>query len=261
MPRARIRCAGLAALAGVLALGCRQAPAPAAVDPALASCLTGDTLAAAGVNLDRLRASALYSKLPAAVAALLEPLRDASYLLLAYDGRDILAAARGRFPEAPVGSALLGKNIAVFGSPAALEKAKAQHRVGRTGAEWLLDRGAAVSTSPVWAVARGGVSFPLSGNAANLNRLSRLAEYETIALQLGPAIELEAAAVGRSPEAARNFEETLRGFFSLAAAGAGRAPDLAALLHSAQVTRDGAAVHASLSATPEQIVRVFALAE
>ncbi len=250
----------LVLLTGLLLTGCRRPQAPAAVDAALSSCLDRETLAVAGVNLDRLRASSLYAKLPAASSAVLEPLRAASYLLVAYDGTEFLAAAQGRFREAPAGSELLGDGIAVFGSTAALKRAKAQHAVGRTGAGWLLERAAGVSNNPVWVAARGGVTFPLTGNATNLNRLLRLAEYETVALKLGPVVELEAAAAGHNPENARNLEETLRGFFSLAAAGVAHEPDLAALLRSAQVRREGADVTASLRATSEQVARIVALA-
>lgn len=133
--------AGFAAAAAAtiaLAVSCRQSTPAAAVDPALAACVPSDTLALAGVNLEQLRASALYRRLPPGAAPFLEPLRNASYLLLAWNGKDVLAIARGTFREPPAGAVLLAKNLAVSGSPEAVRVAAAQRKTGQTGARWLL---------------------------------------------------------------------------------------------------------------------------
>ena len=250
--------AAVLALLFIVALSCRR-PAPGAVDRALAACLTADTSAVAGVNLDRLRASELYRTIPPDAAGLLESARNAGYILAAYDGKDILVAARGDFGSPPAGAVLLGKNIAVFGSPAAVRAAAAQYNSGQTGARRLLDRAESVAADPLWMAVRGGASFPLTGNAANLNRLLQLTEYATLGVRLGSRIDLEAAGAGRTPEAARNLEETLRALFSLAAAAAAREPDLTALLGSVQVRREGLTVRATLSAAPEQAGRILGL--
>src|ERR1039458_10293480 len=81
--------AALLALAA-FATGCHSAP-PAAIDRAMASCVPADTVILGGVDCQRLRASPVYRKLPAAATALLEPLRPATYLVLASNGRDYLA--------------------------------------------------------------------------------------------------------------------------------------------------------------------------
>src|ERR1039457_4193817 len=120
--RAAVAAAALVALWGT----CRTAGPRQTVDAAWTACVPQDTLALAGVNLEQLRASALWQKLPPGAAAFLEPLRNASYLLLAYNGKDVLAIARGAFHEVPAGAVLLTKDLAVSGSPQAIRAATAQ---------------------------------------------------------------------------------------------------------------------------------------
>src|ERR1035437_3881798 len=112
-----LRAATAAAALIALWVSCRTAGPRQAVDAALTACVPPDTLALAGVNLEQLRASAIYQKLPPGAAAFLGPLRNASYLLLAYNGKGVLAIARGAFREAPPGAVLLAKDLAVSGSP------------------------------------------------------------------------------------------------------------------------------------------------
>lgn len=233
---------------------CRT-PAPgAAVPDALAICTTPDTLALAGVNLDQLRASPLYQLLPPGAAAFLQPLRDASYLLLAYNGKDVLAVASGTFRDPPAGSVLLAKGLAVSGSPDAIRAATAQRKTGHAGARWLLDRAPA---GQIWAVAVGGVAFPLTGDAANLNRFLSFADYASLAIRLDNGVRLDALGAGRTPESAQRLEESLRAFLTLAAAGASRDRPLADLLRAIQLQRDAFTVHVSFAATPGQVANLL----
>jgi hypothetical protein len=251
------RPATVAALALVALFACRTlAPRPA-VDAALAACIPPDTLALAGVNLEQFRASAVYQKLPPSTAAFLQPLRDASYLLLAYNGKDVLAVARGSFREPPAGAVLLAKDLAVSGTPEAIRAATAQHKTDRTGAPWLL--GHAPTAGQIWLVARGGVAFPLTGDAANLNRFLSFTEYASVAIRLDSGVRIDVLGAGRTAESAQHLEETSRAFFTLAAAGAQRNDPLAGLLHSIQVQRDALTVRASISASPDQIASLAAL--
>ena len=252
-----LRAATAAAALIALWASCRTAGPRQAVDAALTACVPPDTLALAGVNLEQVRASALYQKLPPGAAAFLEPLRNASYLLLAYNGKDVLALARGAFPEAPAGAVLLTKDLAVSGSPQAVRAATAQRKTGRTGAPWLLER--VPGASQVWAVVQGGVAFPLTGDAANLNRFLSLVEYGSLAVRLDSSVRIDALGAGRTAESAQQLEETLRAFFSVAAAGALRDRALADLLRSVQVRRDGLTVHAAIVALPEQLGKLAAL--
>ena len=242
------RFAALVALAGV-AISCRSIHAPAGVSREMAALIPADTLILAGLNLDDLRASPLYPKLPPAARALTEPFRDAAYLLVASNGKDIAAIARGRFREAPPGATLAAPSLAVAG-----------HKNGRDGAPDLLARAASLAGGKqIWIVARGGVPLPVAGNAANLNRLLRNTEYAAMAARVGSGIEIEATAVGRTAEAGREFEENLRAILTLTAAANARQPDLVALIHSIQISREDRTVRASFSGGADAADRLLRL--
>jgi len=195
---------------------------------------------------------------PLAARALAEPLRDAGYLLLASNGKDIVAIARGGFREAPAGATLVAPGLAVTGSPDSVQAAIAQHKAGRNGAPDLLAHAASFADSrQIWMVARGGVPLPVTGNAANLNRLLRDTEYAGIAVRLGSGIEIEATAVGRTAESGREFEENLRAILSLTAAASARQPDVVALIRSVQIRREDRTVRASLSGGPDAADRLL----
>ena len=248
-----IRAAHAAALAcAFFAVSCSRQERPAGVDPSLAACVPASTLALAGVDLAALRASPLSRSLPAAAAAALEPLRDATYVLAGYDGKSVLIAAMGKFREAPSGTSLLSSEIAVAGSPEFVAAARAQLATGKTGAGWLLARAPSPAEHAVWAVAVGGMALPVTGNAANLNPLLQLADYASVSLSLGERPRIELGGAGRDAASAARLEETLRAFLSLGARAPGVQPSLASPLRAAEVVRSGLAVRASIVLTPEQ---------
>src|SRR5690348_17083857 len=125
----------LTILALVALAACHKPPSsPASV---LAARLPATAKVVAGLDLDQLRSTPLYAKLP-------ENLRDASYAMLAYDGREVTTAT------------LTGGRVILSGPE------------GPGAPRELMDR---APSSPVWVVARGDASLPLAGNLANLNRL------------------------------------------------------------------------------------------
>ena len=225
--------AALVALAAA-AISCGSINAPAGVNREMAASIPADTLILAGLNLDELRASPLYPKLPPVARALAEPFRDAAYLLVASNGKDIAAIAPG--------------------------PAVAGHKTGRGGASDLLARAASLSSGKqIWIVARGGVPLPVAGNAANLNRLLRNTEYAAIAARIDSGIEIEATAVARTAEAGREFEENLRAILTLTAAASARQPDLVALIRSIRIRREDRTVHAALSGGPDAAASLLRL--
>jgi hypothetical protein len=257
----RTRLGGAAGIAVVaLAASCRPAGPPPIVDAALANCLSSDTLAVAGVDLRLVRASAAYGRLGSA-AAFLEPFREADYALLAYNGKDLLVVGRGAFAAAPAGAVLLARGLAAWGSPAALRAAAAQRQTGATGAPWLLDCAAEAGRfGQIWAVVRGEGALTFPGNAANLSRLLGFTEYATFAAKLTDGIDLQAAGVTRDAAGAERLEERVRALVSLALLGAGRNAALAAPLRALKLSRQGAAVHVTLTASPEQAAALLGLA-
>lgn len=227
----------------------------------MSSCIPGSTAILAGLNLDQLRAAALYPKLPSALLAIIEPLRPAGYTLFASDGTNLLAISRGLFRESPSGATLLSPDLAIAGTPELLRAALAQHRAGTIAAPDLLIRAQPLAADhPIWIVVRGSVTLPLTGNLANLNRLLHATEYTTIALDLRDPIALQIAGVCHTPDDGRQLEQSLRAILSLTAAASARQPALAAMLHAIQIHRDGLTVHVTLSTGTDalnQLLRAF----
>lgn len=244
------RVAAAVAAAAAITVSCRPATAPA-IDPGLASCVTSTAVATAGLDLDRLRASPLYPKLTPVVGMAIEPLRNASQLLVTWDGKSFVFVARGKFREAPAGATLIDSTLAISGEAEAVRSAIAQHKTGTTGAPDLLGHAAAVAGSgEIWAAVRGRVTLPLTGNAANLNRLLRLVDYATFMAKLGSRIDLDLTGASRTADEGQRLEETLRAIVSLAGAAS---PRLEPVLRSVQVRREGPIVHVTLSTDADAV--------
>ncbi len=164
----------------LLATSCARQPKPP-VDPDLAARLPPNAAIVAGLDIDRLRRTPLFPKLP-------ESFRDASYVLAGYDPPNLVTASR------------IAGRVSVGGSTA-------------KGAPPDLLRHAA--TTPVWIAARGDANLPLTGNLANLNRLLRQTAYTRVTADVGERIDFAAEGVCRAPEAAAHLEQNVRAIASL----------------------------------------------
>ena len=254
-PRLLLSLALLAFAAGV---ACKQSTPPV-VDSGMASCVTGDTVALAGADLDRLRASPFVAGMGDSAHDLLAQYSNASKLLVAWNSRELLIVERGLFKTPPPGVTAIEPGLAVTGSPGRISSAVAQHRKGSTGASGLIGYGSEIGAhSAIWLAVRGGTALPLSGNLANLNVLLEDADFAGAALDLGGAATLRFAARGRTAQSAERLEERLRGFLSLAGEAEVHRPDLARLLGAAQIQRSGSDVTATLSASPDVLAKLIA---
>lgn len=231
--------------------GCARTPARSAVEE-MNSCVPSGTIVLAGAHLDRVRGNALFQKLSGDALSVLEPMRDADSLLAAYNGSDFVLIGHGLFTKAPAGATLVTANLAVGGSAGAVQAVARQHATGQTGAPALVAWAQPVSSEAIWAVAAGGATLPLQGNLANLNRLLRLTDHATLGVDLNAAVMVHATGYGRSADAARQLEETLRSFVSLGAATT-RDRDLEAVLKKVTIAREGTIVRVSAAATAEEI--------
>src|SRR5450759_5406927 len=83
-----------APIALAILAACRTPAPPAAIDPALSARVPMATVALAGVDLDRLRASPLYARLSPAALPLLTPFAHAHRVLIASNGVELLTIAR-----------------------------------------------------------------------------------------------------------------------------------------------------------------------
>ena len=194
------------------------APARHAASP-LAAYIPPGTDAIAYADLDRLRGTPLYARLPVP-----DQLGEASAVLVVLQGKDWALAARGHFPPLPAGATLLGPDVAAAGAPGLLHAMQSRPDGGAD----LVAR--APADAPAWLVARGRATLPITGNLANFNRLLHQAEYTAIGLRVSDRLEIDAAAQCATPAQALHLEQNIRAIASLAR------------LQSFTVTSDGATV-------------------
>jgi len=242
-----IRSRFAAPLALALLAACRPAAPPAAIDPALSARVPGATVALAGIDLERLRASPLYARLPPAAQAYLTPFAHAHRVLIASTGVELLTIARGVVP----GATQVAPDVALSGAPGLIAAASAAH----PPAGILPTAEGVASTRPIWIAVRGGVPLPLEGNLANVNNLLRGAEYVTLALDPGDPSDLRLVARCPTAEAALRFEKSFRAMVSLGAANA-RQPAVIGMLASIRIDREESAVRVSLSAPVDALVKL-----
>jgi hypothetical protein len=217
---------------------CRKAPSPA-LDSDLSSCIPPGATLVAGVDLAQLRSSPLYANLPSATRHSLEPFREASYAIVASDGSRFVVAARGRLD----GAKMLTSNLGLIGSQDFVDAAAAQHRTGRSGVPSLV---AHAPGSPLWIVADGSGTIPLTGNARNLNRLLHDTEYLTIAVTFAARPAIVATGVCRGEDAARRIEESARALVSI-----GR------VATPIQIRRDGVTVVIETEVEPDDLAALL----
>jgi len=199
--------------------------------------------------LQEIRNGHFYSSLPPAWRSALDPLREARLAWLAYNGNELLVIAGGAFSSPPAGTARLTPKIILAGSANAVRTASQQYATGRTGAPELVAKGAPVMHGAIWAVIRGDTHLPLSGNLANLNRMLHFTQYTTAALEGDSVLRIDLTGYCATPDVARRLEENLRGLVTLSSS-ATHSANLAALLKSIQVNRDGSNVHVHFEANP-----------
>ncbi len=229
------------ALALTLAIlcACGTVGPPPVIDATLSARVPPATVALAGINLDQLRGSPLYTKSPPAVQAFLTPLANAHEVLIASTGTQLLAIARGAVPGATVAA----PGIALYGDPELIAAGSAQHPPAAILA--LADSVAAGHT--IWIAHRGGIALPLEGNAANLNNLLRATESITVAIGPDDPAGIDITAQCPTPGSAQHFEQSVRALASLTAATA-RDPQITAALQAIVITRADRVVRIALRA-------------
>jgi hypothetical protein len=231
----------VAPLSLALLAACRAPAPPSAIDPALSARVPVATVALAGIDLDRLRASPLYARLPPAALAFLAPFARAHRVLIASTGVELLTIARGVVPDATQ----IAPDLALSGAPSLVADATAAH----PPAGILASAESVAAVRPVWIAVRGGVALPLEGNLANVNNLLRGVEYVTLALDPGDPADLQLVARCPTPEAALHFERSFRALVSLAAAHA-------SVLESIRIVREDRVVRVSLSAPLDALAKL-----
>ena len=233
----------------MLLAACRTGgPAPA-VEPELGALVPLGATALAFVDLDQLRAAPLAGRLPANVAALLEPFREAHRVLIAARGVELLAIARGAVP----GATQAPQGISLLGAPGMIAAATVVHLPSPLlAAAEPIARGHAV-----WIVAQGGLTFPLEGNLANVNTLLRDTESAALTVALQDPMTVELTARCTTPATALHFEQTVRAIVSITAATTRKQPAMTALWDGIQLTRDDRTVRASAAVGTDALAQLL----
>lgn len=258
-PRRLLRLLPIIAALALLAPACHRAPPPS-ISPSVASSIPAGTSALAGVDINSLRRSPLYARLPQSAKSMLGVAPGATRLFLAWNGTDLLTLAQGEFTAAPPGFTLIDRHLAAGGSGDALRAAQAQRQSGRTGAPGLLTHAAELAPNrTVWIAAAGDAPLPLAGNSANLGRLLRYTRYATAAARIDDRVDIEATGFCAGPGQARELEEKLRAFVSLLSAATARRPDLAAAWNSVRIETSGNTVRATIALSPELSEKALSL--
>lgn len=238
----------------VLLAGCGSLTRHGPIDPALAVYIPPDAVALAGIQADQVRASPIYRVLATRLAQL--SMVDAAHeLLIATDGKNVLAAARGDFAAQSESGAitLIGKNIALGGSPGAVRSAIDQSKSGvHASPRDLMARVDGLpANAQIWAVVanwRGATPDQLRqmGNFANLDRVLRLLEGASLTVDLRAGVHAALVGDSRTEADAKTLADSLRGLTSLARMGVQRRPDLVRVFDGIQVNQEGRVVHVNV---------------
>ncbi len=281
----------LAVAAALIALaGCRTAPRSVRIDPALATLVPADAVLLAGIRVDKLRGAAAWGKFAnrpmpflddAARETGLDLRQDVWEVLLVSDGAHAVAFARGKFGETglePRVSAqaerMSYKGVTVAGSPResiAFLTASTVVAGPRESVQWAIDqRDRATGPSrtlaalvrqiapenQVWAVAVGGTSPELRGNAGNVAKALSISESAWAAVQVDRDARLAAELTGRSEQDAKQLQDALGALAALARIST-RDAELARALESLQIQRRDRTVTVNAMLTAAQLEKLL----
>jgi hypothetical protein len=226
----------LLAILAIANIACRSTP-PRYLDPEMAAHIPPGTIVLAGMDLDKLRGTSLAPMLPPITV-------NASYALGTYNGRDSQLLLRGHFREAPPGTTLISNTLAVFGGT--------QSGVGEAPTGLLEVAERIAPGGPVWLVSQGGVTLPLTGNAANVNQVLRLADFVTAVAHVGTSIQIDATAECVSSANSTHLEENLRAIRTFLEAANQHSP-----LKSLEIRRHDKVVQATFTTTPDLLRKLL----
>ena len=230
-----LRC-GLALMC-LAALGCSSAQTGAVrVDGALAALVPADTVTLAGVRLDALRATPIYQKWIAGKPLLmadefaketgLDLRKDVSELLVASNGKDTVALARGKFSPAALDPKLAGtvafinSTTAVAGPPAVVRAVVDRRNPSGVPAALLAKVRTISAQNQIWAVSLGGFSqiasaVPPAGPMASLGKILSMLEDLTLAADLRSGVNAAVTGLCKTEQDARSLSDALRGLIGL----------------------------------------------
>jgi len=239
--------------------GCGSLTRHGPVDPALAAFIPPDTVALAGVRMDQVRTTPIYSRLAEKDQVPRFgrfPSRDMHDMLWASDGAHVVAITRGNYsaepPDEPSGTEY--KGFTLYGNSESVRAAIKQYESGGHGAPRdLMARAQALpADAQIWAVTvgwRGATPDQLRemGNLGNLDRVMRLVEGASLTVDLRAGVHAVFTGDSRTEADAKTLADSLRGVTALArmAAPANR-PDLPRALDGIQIKQEGRVVQVNI---------------
>ena len=230
------------AIAFIFLNGCGPSTSSGPADPRLAAFIPGDVVLLAGVRMDELKKTPLYQQVLTLLGSVeregFDPRRDIRELLIASDGSNTVAMARGRFQRDELARlqqfqhsgvtlygdqqgavALINEDTALAGTTPAVRAAIDQQKSGRrAGADLLAKARALPQPNQVWMVSRGAASFLRIPDVSNLEMLRKmlntLADVSLVA-DFREGIFAVASAQAATPADAKFIGDTARGFIGL----------------------------------------------
>ncbi len=248
------------AAAVIIAVGCgRQATSGVAVDSGFKSFVPSNAIALAGIDLESLKKTPLYQRHAAAFQAQvfdamtervgIDPRRDIARLLIAWNGKDALFVAEGRFPSDVISTKLTGlgaqrtlyqnyplfkeanqggrvsvaflqNKLAVAGSVSAVHQAIDEHSSGSGSVPEALGENLAKlpKGDQIWEVSSGPLleNVPLRSDIQSA--LSNIASYVSrtrAGLVVDSGLRLDAEIACISEEGAQRVRDAIRGSIGL----------------------------------------------
>ncbi len=218
-----------------------------------------DTVVLAGVRMDQLRATSIYRKLDHEnrlphFSDL--PSQDMHEVLLASDGKNMLAITKGSVSAKPAGglSATEYKGFTLYGQPDTVRAAMKQFDSGTVGAPRdLLSRARTVpDNAQIWAVVAdwrriAPDQFRGMGNLGNFDRVMRPLEGATLTFDLRNGVHAAFIGDSRTEADAKTLGDSLRGLAAMVGMAASRnKPQLLGALNGLQVKQEGRVVRMNL---------------
>lgn len=234
--------AALLPIAAVLLAGCGPTTARGPADPRLTALIPANTRVLAGLRVDELKKTGLYQQLAPLVSSVeregFNPQRDIDELLVASDGEQTVAIARGRFQREELARmdqtiyqgvtlygnergavGLIDSSIAIAGTVPAVHAALDQKKSGARAVPGLLAKARTLATpNQIWMVSQGSAGFlrvPRFDNAEMAQKILNSLSGVTFVADFRDGIYARAEAQSATPADAQFIGNTLRGLIGL----------------------------------------------
>jgi hypothetical protein len=229
-------------IAAALLAGCGPTTSGGPADPRLLALIPANTRVLAGLRIDELKKTALYQQVMPLVGSVerqgFNPQRDVDELLVASDGEQTVAIARGRFQRDELAGleqsvykgvtlygnergavGLIDSSVAIAGTTPAVHAAIDQQKSGGQAVPALLVKARGLATpNQIWMVSQGSAGFlrvPRFDSAEMVQKMLNSLSSVTFVADFREGIYARAEAQSATPADAQFIGNTLRGLIGL----------------------------------------------